>query len=50
MQQAYTRYATRVVPERGTDGVEPPIPDIELEIGLVDGAPRSWAKTAMTAS
>ena len=35
VQQAYTRYATRVVPERGTDGVEPPIPDIELEIGLV---------------
>jgi hypothetical protein len=23
------------VPERGTDGVQPPIPDIELEIGLV---------------
>ncbi len=35
VQQAYTRYATRVVPERGTDGVQPPIPDIELEIGLV---------------
>jgi 2-polyprenyl-6-methoxyphenol hydroxylase-like FAD-dependent oxidoreductase len=35
VQQAYTRYATRVVPERGTDDVEPPIPDIELEIGLV---------------
>jgi 2-polyprenyl-6-methoxyphenol hydroxylase-like FAD-dependent oxidoreductase len=35
VQQAYTRYATRVVPERGTDGVQPPVPDIELEIGLV---------------
>ena len=35
MQQAYTRYATRVVPERGTDGVQPQIPDIELEIGWV---------------
>ena len=35
VQQAYTRYAMRVVPERGTDGVQPPIPDIELEIGLV---------------
>jgi putative polyketide hydroxylase len=35
VEQAYTRYATRVVPERGTEGVEPPIPDIELEIGLV---------------
>jgi hypothetical protein len=35
VQQAYTRYATRVVPERGTEGVEPPIPDIEIEIGLV---------------
>jgi 2-polyprenyl-6-methoxyphenol hydroxylase-like FAD-dependent oxidoreductase len=35
VQQAYTRYATRVVPERGTGGVQPAIPDIELEIGLV---------------
>src|SRR3954464_10923061 len=35
VQQAYTRYATRVVPERGTEGVRPPVPDIELEIGLV---------------
>jgi 2-polyprenyl-6-methoxyphenol hydroxylase-like FAD-dependent oxidoreductase len=35
VRQAYTRYATRVVPERGTDGAEPAIPDIELEIGLV---------------
>jgi hypothetical protein len=35
VQQAYTRYATRVVPERGTDGVQPPVPDIELEIGWV---------------
>src|SRR4051795_7203182 len=31
VQQAYTRYATRVVPERGTEGVQPPVPDIELE-------------------
>jgi 2-polyprenyl-6-methoxyphenol hydroxylase-like FAD-dependent oxidoreductase len=35
VQQAYTRFATRVVPERGTEGVEPTIPDIDLEIGLV---------------
>ena len=35
VEQAYTRYATRVVPERGTDDVEPPVPDIELEIGFV---------------
>ena len=35
VQQAYTRYAMRVVPERGTDGVQPPVPDIELEIGGV---------------
>src|SRR3954464_2175345 len=35
VRQAYTRYATRVVPERGTDGVQPAVPDIELEIGLV---------------
>jgi 2-polyprenyl-6-methoxyphenol hydroxylase-like FAD-dependent oxidoreductase len=35
VRQAYTRYATRVVPERGTDEADPPVPDIELEIGLV---------------
>jgi 2-polyprenyl-6-methoxyphenol hydroxylase-like FAD-dependent oxidoreductase len=35
VRQAYARYATRVVPERGTEGVEPAVPDIELEIGLV---------------
>ena len=35
VEQAYTRYATRVVPERGTDDVQPFVPDIELEIGQV---------------
>src|SRR5215218_4912329 len=35
VRQAYTRYATRVVPERGTEGVEAAVADIELEIGLV---------------
>jgi 2-polyprenyl-6-methoxyphenol hydroxylase-like FAD-dependent oxidoreductase len=35
VRQAYTRYATRVVPERGTDDADPPVPDINLEIGLV---------------
>jgi 2-polyprenyl-6-methoxyphenol hydroxylase-like FAD-dependent oxidoreductase len=35
VEQAYTRYATRVVPERGTEGVEPFIPDVMLEIGTV---------------
>jgi 2-polyprenyl-6-methoxyphenol hydroxylase-like FAD-dependent oxidoreductase len=35
VRQAYTRYATRVVPERGTEEADPPVPDIELEIGLV---------------
>jgi 2-polyprenyl-6-methoxyphenol hydroxylase-like FAD-dependent oxidoreductase len=39
VEQAYTRYATRVVPERGTDGVQPLVPDIELEIGLVMRSP-----------
>jgi hypothetical protein len=39
VEQAYTRYATRVVPERGTDDVEPAVPDIELEIGLVMRSP-----------
>jgi 2-polyprenyl-6-methoxyphenol hydroxylase-like FAD-dependent oxidoreductase len=35
IEQAYTRYATRVVPERGTEGVEPFIPDLHIEIGTV---------------
>jgi 2-polyprenyl-6-methoxyphenol hydroxylase-like FAD-dependent oxidoreductase len=39
VQQAYTRYATRVVPERGSDDVEPPVADIELEIGHVMRSP-----------
>jgi 2-polyprenyl-6-methoxyphenol hydroxylase-like FAD-dependent oxidoreductase len=39
VRQAYTRYATRVVPERGTEGVDAPVPDIELEIGLVMRSP-----------
>ena len=39
VEQAYTRYATRVVPERGTDDAEPPIDDLELEIGLVMRSP-----------
>src|ERR671931_1442724 len=39
VEQAYTRYATSVVPERGLDGVQAAIPDIELEIGLVMRSP-----------
>jgi hypothetical protein len=39
VRQAYTRYATRVVPERGSEDAEPPVPDIELEIGLVARSP-----------
>src|SRR5215216_2299727 len=35
VRQAYTRYATRVVPERGVERAEPAVPDIELEIGRV---------------
>jgi 2-polyprenyl-6-methoxyphenol hydroxylase-like FAD-dependent oxidoreductase len=35
VRQAYNRYATRVVPERGSEGVDPFVPDIELEIGGV---------------
>ena len=44
VRQAYTRYATRVVPERGTDDADPPIPDIELEIGLVMRSPAIQAE------
>jgi 2-polyprenyl-6-methoxyphenol hydroxylase-like FAD-dependent oxidoreductase len=35
VEQAYTRYAMRVVPERGMDDVEPFIDDLTMEIGLV---------------
>src|SRR5919202_7068492 len=44
VRQAYTRYATRVVPERGTEGVQPPVPDIELEIGLIARSPAILAE------
>jgi 2-polyprenyl-6-methoxyphenol hydroxylase-like FAD-dependent oxidoreductase len=33
IEQAYTRYATRVVPERGMDDVQPFIDDLSMEIG-----------------
>ncbi|HVW16730.1 MAG TPA: FAD-dependent monooxygenase [Solirubrobacteraceae bacterium] len=35
IEQAYNRYATRVVPERGTDDVEPFIDDLTIEIGMI---------------
>jgi hypothetical protein len=33
MQQAYTRYVLRVVPERGKQGMQPLVDDLSLEIG-----------------
>src|SRR3954470_21434404 len=39
VEQAYTRYATRVVPERGTDDAEPFIDDLTMELGLVMSSP-----------
>ncbi len=35
VEQAYTRYATRVVPERGADDAQPFIDDLTMELGLV---------------
>jgi 2-polyprenyl-6-methoxyphenol hydroxylase-like FAD-dependent oxidoreductase len=35
VEQAYGRYATRVVPERGTEDVKPLIDDPTMELGLV---------------
>jgi 2-polyprenyl-6-methoxyphenol hydroxylase-like FAD-dependent oxidoreductase len=35
VEQAYGRYATRVVPERGTEDVKPFIDDPTMELGLV---------------
>jgi 2-polyprenyl-6-methoxyphenol hydroxylase-like FAD-dependent oxidoreductase len=33
IQQAYTRYVLRVVPERGKDGMQPLVDDLSMEIG-----------------
>src|SRR5690606_1742692 len=33
VDQAYVRYATRVVPERGTENVKPLVDDLTIEIG-----------------
>ena len=33
VQQAYTRYVLRVVPERGQDGMQPIVADLNMEIG-----------------
>jgi 2-polyprenyl-6-methoxyphenol hydroxylase-like FAD-dependent oxidoreductase len=33
IQQAYTRYVLRVVPERGQDGMQPIVNDLSMEIG-----------------
>ncbi len=33
MQQAYTRYVLRVVPERGKEGMQPLVDDLSMEIG-----------------
>jgi hypothetical protein len=33
IQQAYTRYVLRVVPERGKDGMRPLVDDLSMEIG-----------------
>ena len=33
IQQAYTRYVLRVVPERGRDGMQPIVNDLNMEIG-----------------
>jgi FAD binding domain len=33
IQQAYTRYVLRVVPERGKDGMQPLVDDLAMEIG-----------------
>ena len=39
VDQAYTRYATRVVPERGTEDAKPFVDDLTMEIGLVMRSP-----------
>ena len=49
VQQAYTRYATRVVPERGIDGVQPPVPDIESRSAWSCALRRSSARRTTTA-
>jgi 2-polyprenyl-6-methoxyphenol hydroxylase-like FAD-dependent oxidoreductase len=45
MQQAYTRYVLRVVPERGNDGMQPLVDDLSLEIGYCYGSPAIIAES-----
>ena len=44
MQQAYTRYVLRVVPERGKEGMQPLVDDLSMEIGYRYRSPAIVAK------
>ena len=45
MQQAYTRYVLRVVPERGKEGMQPLVDDLSMEIGYRYRSPAIVAET-----
>jgi hypothetical protein len=50
MQQAYTRYVLRVVPERGKEGMQPLVDDLSMEIGYRYRSPAIVAETGSGAS
>ena len=45
IQQAYTRYVLRVVPERGKEGMQPPVDDLSMEIGYRYHSPAIVSET-----
>jgi putative polyketide hydroxylase len=45
IQQAYTRYVLRVVPERGTEGMQPLVDDLSMEIGYRYHSPAIVSET-----
>ena len=45
IQQAYTRYVLRVVPERGKEGMRPLVDDLSMEIGYRYHSPAIIAET-----
>jgi 2-polyprenyl-6-methoxyphenol hydroxylase-like FAD-dependent oxidoreductase len=50
MQQAYTRYVLRVVPERGKEGMQPIVDDLSMEIGYRYHSPAIISESGSGAS
>lgn len=50
VQQAYTRYVLRVVPERGKEGMQPLVDDLSMEIGYRYHSPAIMSENGSGAS